>query len=186
MTTEGTPVQLPGTVIPLPVPPGLTETLGYRRQARYVAFYWLSESDDLIADDGRIACSGERWAFMAFRRHPAVAPILAGLNLGASDHRATHVLVIDQQGARASVATISEASAFLEAQHPVREASPQDEVEAVNRLLADIRADGWTEVPVDTSRVAQAIAEQRGRLARLVGWLDLYPIPPSRSEGREQ
>src|SRR5438876_10696714 len=112
------PEPLPGDPISLPLPPAIAETFGYRGDARYAAFYWIPDGDEVVYDDGRLSGTGATWAFLAYRRHAAVAPTLESYNLGYSDVAAEHCLLIDREEGRASVAPLAEAQAFLRDQHP--------------------------------------------------------------------
>src|SRR5215211_407783 len=96
---------LPGTPVDLPLPPGLTVCLGYRGDARFVVFHWSPFGDQLVFDDGRSSGTAQSWAFLAYKRHRAVEPLLRGYDLGSSEEEATHVLLIDREANRASIAT---------------------------------------------------------------------------------
>src|SRR6266404_4826333 len=87
---------LPGSLVDVPLPPQLTETFGYPGQARYVAFYWIPDGDEVVYDDGRMSGTGASWAFLTYRRHRAVEPLLDRWNLGYSDADAEHCLVLDR------------------------------------------------------------------------------------------
>src|SRR4051812_47545593 len=105
--------QLPGVKIDLPLFPDLCETFGYTGNARYVGFSWSNCGDELIADDGLVSGTGNSQAFLAYRRHPAVAPLLRPFHLGASDTDAESCLILDREKHRASVAPLHQARAFL-------------------------------------------------------------------------
>ena len=174
-----TDLSLPGQHVDVPLPPELAETFGYRGDARYVAFYHSPLGDEVTYTDGRSTGSGATWSFLAYRRHRAVAPLLADWNLGYSDVDAEYALVIDREANRASIAPLATATAFLAAQHPpepeltpVQQAAFQRELE---RLLAE-----WRTRPVDHAAVAHEMAEQRARVGRMMSWLDMAPVPPAK------
>lgn len=53
-------------------------------------------SDHVMYNDGAGSASGDTSLFLAYKRHPAVAPHLAGAHLGSADEAAPDWLVIDQ------------------------------------------------------------------------------------------
>jgi hypothetical protein len=72
---------LPGVPVDVPLPPQLAETFGYPGQARYVAFHWTPSGDEVYYDDGRLGGTGASWAFLTYKRHPAVEPLLVSIPL---------------------------------------------------------------------------------------------------------
>jgi hypothetical protein len=80
----------------VPVPPGLAEAIGYRGEARWVAFHWEPCGDESFYDDGRSSGTGAPWPYLAFARHPVVAPAIAPYDLGSSDSEARECLVLDR------------------------------------------------------------------------------------------
>ena len=167
---------MPGQPIDLPLPPGLIETFGHLGDARYVGFHWSPCGDELVFDDGFNSGTGQSQSFLIFRRHPAVAPLLAGYNLGYSDSNAEHWLLIDREGSRATIAAPAEARAFLEKHVPL---SVEEQEEIVGQL-DEFLMHGWEEVHIDPEEVRKAMDEQRGRVGRMVSWLDMCPKPPQK------
>jgi hypothetical protein len=165
---------LPGQSVPLPIPPDLLAALGYRGQARYVGVRFTPMGDEVVLDDGRVSCSGATWTYLAFKRHRAVAPLLEPFDLGSSEEEATHMLLIDAQACRASVAMVAEARAFLQSQHPPEVPLSPEQVEEIRQRIKQ----GWREVHVDPEAVRRHMEEQRGRVGRMIGWLDQCPEPP--------
>ena len=157
--------------------PELAETFGYRGNARFVAFYHSPLGDEVTYTDGRSAGTGATFAFLAFRRHRAVSPLLAGWNLGYSDLDAEYALVIDREANRASIAPLAEAHAFLEERHPPEPELTPEQQEVFHRELDRLLAE-WRTRPVDHEAVAREMAEQRGRVGRMMSWLDMCPVPP--------
>jgi hypothetical protein len=178
-----TDLPLPGQPVDLPLPPEVDRAFGYHGQARYVAFHWSPCGDELVFEDARRSGTGHSWAFLVFRRHRAVKPLLRGWNLGASDAEPEHALVIDRHAHRASMAPLHEARAFLEDQHPPESPLTPAQVEGLRRQVEERAKRGWEEVPVDPAEVQRLMSEQRARVGRLKGWLDMCPEPPQ--EGRE-
>lgn len=160
---------LPGTRLNLPLPPSLSEALGYPGDARYVVFF--IDGDEVMYTDGVRTGDVARWAFQAYTRHPAVEPLLRPFDLKRE------CLVIDQEGCKASVCNGSEAAEFLREVRPPLRDGPVEELPGLGEQLRS----GWQEVPAE--EVYRAMNEQRGRVGRMLSWLDLCPEP---GEGREK
>lgn len=58
---------LPGQRVDIPIPPELTETFGYRGDARFVGFFWSPLGDQLIATDGVHSGTAQSWAYLVVR-----------------------------------------------------------------------------------------------------------------------
>jgi hypothetical protein len=172
---------MPGQPTDLPLPPAVDRAWGYTGNARYIMAYHSPAGDECTVEDGRSAATGATHAFLMYRRHRAVQPLIADVNLGYSDLDATHCIVLDRQRNRASIAPIDEARQFLHDQHPPREPlTPEQQAAAeaeIERLMQEFRTR-----PVDAGAVARAMQEQRGRVARMINWLDMAPEP---ERGRE-
>jgi hypothetical protein len=167
---------MPGTSIPLPVPPDLGPTLGYPGDARYVVFYIDADLDDVIYNDGARTGNGATWVFQAYRRHPAIQPLLQPFDL---NHE--HCLVFDLTGTRASVCTGSDAAEFLRQHRPPLPPSPPV-TEEPGSLVEQITT-GWRGEQVDQEAVRRSMEEQRGRVGRMLSWLEQCPTPGPQ-EGR--
>lgn len=155
-----------------PVPPMLEQTLGYTRDARFVAFYWEPAGDELAWADGQQSFVGAEWhAWLIFKDHPAVAQQLRTYNFGASNAQATHWLLIDRTARLISVGSIAEVRAALEQQWPPQAVSAGPlmlDQQAQQALLAQhvrSRATGMDEVRA-------ALGQQRIREDELRAWLD--------------
>ncbi|MDY3551455.1 hypothetical protein R5W24_000531 [Gemmata sp. JC717] len=168
---------LPGQRVDLPLPPDLCLTLGYRGNARFVAFSWLF--DHFTVDDGRSSGSANGWVYQAYARHPAAAPLLDGHDLGGADHAAPSVLLIDREKNLATIAPAAEARKFLRAQHPPEVPLTPEQQEAFQREFQKLLAEHRNR-PFDPGAVAREMAEQRGRVGRLMSWLDQCPDAPER------
>jgi hypothetical protein len=174
---------LPGRRLDLPLPPALAETFGYRGEARFVGFSWSPCGDELVVDDGLSSETGQSWAFLTYRRHPAVATLLRGWNLGASDTEAEFALVLDRTANRVSLAPLHDARAFLERQHPPATPLTEEQREELEQRVEEMMARGWRDEPVDMEQVRRSMEEQRGRVGRMVAWLDMCPAPPQQGRG---
>ncbi|VTR91611.1 Uncharacterized protein OS=Pelobacter propionicus (strain DSM 2379) GN=Ppro_3759 PE=4 SV=1 [Gemmata massiliana] len=166
------------------MPPELAAALGYPGAARFVAFHVSPFGDDLVFSDGRHSGSGHSWTFLAYKRHRAVAALLAPWDLGSPDTHGGHWLVFDRIGGRASVAPAAEADAFLRGQHPPAPELAPDEARALRAEIA--RAlDAWRTSAVDPEEVRRLMDEHRDRVARVMAFLDACPTAPEpRHEGR--
>jgi hypothetical protein len=171
-----TTTPLPGQRIDLPLPPDLTETLGYRGDARFVGFFWSPLGDQLVATDGVNSGTAQSWAYLGYKRHKVVFPLLAPFDLGSSEEDGTHMLLIDRQTNQASVAPVAEAREFLARQHPPAPELTPEQQEAFQKELERLLAE-WRERPVDHEAVAREMAAQRGRIGRMMAWLDMCPVP---------
>lgn len=170
----------PGQPIDIPLPPHLCETLGCRGDARFVSFRW--SYGELIVDDGRTFGSANGWTFQSYARHRAVSPLLDEHDIGGLDHPAPSVLLIDRERNRAYIAPAAEAKSFLRDQFPpeppltaVQQAAFKQEMD---KMLAE-----WRARPVHQDAVAREMAEQRGRVGRLMSWLEMCPSPPGEGRG---
>jgi hypothetical protein len=142
---------------------------------------WSPAGDELVIDDGRTAHTGESWAFAAYRRHRAVFPLLSRWNLGASDRLAEYALLLDREQNLVRIAPIQAVDAFLRKQWPPAPLGTQEERETTSQQFEDFMAKGWEEVRVDPAEIGRQMAEQRGRISRMMSWLDQCPTP---GEGR--
>ena len=167
--------EIPGKGVDIPLPPGLLECMGYRGKARFVGMAWSPAGDELIVDDGRSAGTGESWSFIAFKRHRAVAPMLEGFNLGASDRIAEHCLLIDQQRNLAFIVPIRDAETFLRNQWPPEPPLTEEQRQAIQEKMEELLKQGGQQI--DSAAVGRWMADQRGRLGRLMAWLDMAPVP---------
>ncbi|WP_082838873.1 hypothetical protein [Gemmata sp. SH-PL17] len=86
-------------------------------------------------------------------------------------------MLIDREESRATVATTEAARTFLFGQHPPAPEMTPEEQEAVQRefmrLLDEMRSR-----PIDHEAIARQMEEQRGRMGRMMSWLDQCPVPP--------
>jgi hypothetical protein len=174
-----TTTPLPGQRIDLPLPPDLTETFGYRGDARFVGFFWSPLGDQLVATDGVNSGTAQSWAYLGYRRHKAVFPLLAPFDLGSSEEDGTHMLLIDREMNQASIAPVGEARDFLARQHPPAPELTQEQQAAFQKELERLLAE-WRQRPVDHEAVARQMAEQRARVGRMMSWLDMAPVPPAK------
>jgi hypothetical protein len=148
-----------------------------------VAFAWSPAGDELVVDDGRTSRSGESWAFQSYRRHPAVAPLLSGFQLGASNRIAEHALILDREANRAFLAPVREGLTFVEAQHPPLPRLSRQEAEDMRQGLEAFLEEGWRETRVDPAETQRAMDEKRGWVGRMKSLLDQCPLPKQDGQG---
>lgn len=108
------------SIIGIPTPPGLAQTLGYTGPGKYLGVWWEHCSDDLCLSDGRtISCGMGHWqAWKMYSEHPSVLPYLDSYFFGTTEVPATHALVIDLVKNRIMVGTQSNAISFLQEKAP--------------------------------------------------------------------
>lgn len=171
---------LPGEPVDIPVPPNLCDALGVRSDARFIGFEYSPLGDQLVWTDGQSSGSGATWAYLSFKRHPAVRSHLEPYDLGSSEEEAVHMLVIDRDANTASVAPIADARAFLTDQHPpAPELTPEQQAlfhEEVERMMRE-----WREQPVDPQAIERQMREQSTRMAVMLAFLD-QQVPPGQGQ----
>jgi hypothetical protein len=151
-----------------PLWPRLPLAVGYRGVARWVALY-LS-NDHVISNDGAGSASGDTSLFLAYKRHLAVAPHLAGAHLGSADEEAREWLLVDQAEQVLYLATPEAARCFLAEQWPRYTASLEYTPAELARLVAELE-DGsllldWVE------RLDEAVCESRANYRLMQQWLE--------------
>lgn len=157
----------------VPVPPGLAQAIGYRGEARWVAFHWEPSGDESFYDDGRTSGTGSPWAYLAVVRHPAVAPELSPYDLGSSDSVATECLLLDRGEGVLYAAPVRSARRFLIQQHPpLPELTPQ-ELSALQGRLEELSKE-WREERVEVSQadIARMMREEEQAIKEIVAFLD--------------
>lgn len=81
----------------IPVPPMLSEAVGYRGDNRYIGLWWDQSGDELVLSDGaKTLCGGSHDAYFLFACHSSVVSHLFGYRLG-TDGPANHALLLDRQ-----------------------------------------------------------------------------------------
>jgi hypothetical protein len=167
------PVRTDWVRLDVPVPPPLAELIGYGGKARWVAFHWEPCGDESVYDDGRTSGTGSPWAYLAYVRHPAVAPKVAPYNLGSSDREAAEWLVLDRTEQALHVAPALAARRFLVRQHPPlpqRPPTPGRGPESTIAELLDLSR--WREVRAEPATVERAMREEQQAIAGMVAFLD--------------
>jgi len=167
----GAALEAPETfgILSLPLWPRLLRAIGYQGTGRWVALY--IKGDYLLHTDGAGTGTGDISLFLTFKRHPIVAPHLAGVHLGSAEEEAREWLVIDTQQQALYLAPCDEARYFLAAQWPRYESLQYTEAERV-RLMKE-----WQEgaTPSDwAEHVAEAMRERRANARLMRQWLNQF------------
>lgn len=157
----------------IPIPPQLLQALRYPGEARLVSLCWAACGDTSWYDDGRSSGTGDAWSYLAFVRHPAIAPHLAGWDLGSSDEDGGHRLLLDTVAGTVDAGTVAEVRAAVRAQWPV-----EDEVrltpEQAEQVMDEVRR-AWMSRPMPTAeQLLASMREQRRLVAEMVRWLDSW------------
>ncbi len=167
----GAALEAPNTFLRLAAPlwPRLPLALGYAGGARWVALY--VQDDTLRCYDGAGASkAGDTSLFLAYKRHPVIAPSIWGAHLGSADEEARAWLLVDQSERVLYLAPPEAARRFLAEQWP-RWSAPLEYTPAeLARLLAEVEEAGlsqdWAE------RLDEAVRESRANYRLMHQWLD--------------
>lgn len=159
----------------IPVPPGLAEAIGYRGEARWVAFHWEPCGDESFYDDGQSSGTGSPWAYLAFVRHAVVAPEIAPYDLGSSDSEARECLVLDRGEELLYAAPVRSARQFLVEQHPPLPELTAEELSALRDHLDSLSRE-WREesVQVSPAEIVRAMEEEKRAIKAIVDFLDSH------------
>jgi hypothetical protein len=159
----------------MPLPPRWEEVVGWTDddEVRWLSAYWSSCGDHPWLSDGRFSMSGRPYGWLAWTKHPRVAPVLAGLNLGGSEGDGPDALLIDRVERRVYGSDRSEARRFVRAQRPACapiRISQEDIGFVVHRIPRTL-----LNRPLPSSQ--QLIASMRrhsGLVAELINYLDAW------------
>ena len=166
----GAALEAPDTFQRLDAPlwPRLPVALGYSGGARWVAFY--VSGDKVHYQDGSSFGTGDTSLFLAYKRHPVIAPSLAGVPLGSADEEPREWLLVDQAERLLYLAAPQEARKLLVEQWPRSTKALEYTPEELARLLADLEE---TAPPADwTERLDEALRESRANYRLMQQWLD--------------
>ena len=97
--------------LPAPLGPRLPVAVGYQGAARWVAL--SVSSDHAMYHDGVASGTGDTGLLLAFKRHPTIAPYVAGAHLGSAVEEASEWLLVDRQHQALYLADCEEARRFL-------------------------------------------------------------------------
>ena len=155
-------------ILAAPLWPRLPLAAGYPGTARWVALY-LS-GDQAMYYDGDGTGTGDTGLLLAFKRHPLLAPHVAGAHLGSGAEEASEWLLVDRQDHALYLVESHEARRFLAEQWP-RYEQPVEYTEAeLARLLEE--GQGLAVLPDWVEQLAETVRESRANYALMVRWLD--------------
>jgi hypothetical protein len=156
-----------------PVPPMLATAIGYKGDARYVAFKWTPYGDEAEYSDGRISATGNWHPFLVYIQRPTVSPVLREYDLGSSDSDAKHALVLDREKQALYIAPVKEAEKFLTEQWPPEppiRMSQEEYLAQISEALKNVKQPN----DVDIEEIQQRIEEQYALVEDMQRWLDKY------------
>jgi hypothetical protein len=159
------------TPLKAPVPPMLSKAIGYKGNARYVAFNWTPAGDETEYFDGRVSATGNWHPFLIYIQHPAVNPHLRDYDLGSSDSEAKHALILDRDEHALYVAPVKEAEQFLRQQwppEPPARMSQEEYFALVTKALKNVKLTD----DINTDEIDRRIKEQYALIEEMQQWLD--------------
>jgi hypothetical protein len=122
----------PMRLLAIAVPPALEGALGYDRPedlaARFVAFYWSKDGQELLWDDGRNTSSASWLGWQAYFEHPTInLHFLAwhrrGVYFGGKGAVASHYFLLDRKKRRAYIGNLLDVVRLLSLQQTDSEGS---------------------------------------------------------------
>ena len=167
----GAALEAPDTFKRLAAPlwPRLPVALGYTGGARWVAFYFAL--DTVTYNDGASSGTGDTRLFLAFKRHPVVAPRLVGADLGGVEAEASEWLVVDRREQALYLAAQAAARWHLVAQWPRLHRPPLEYTqEELGRLLDNLKE--AVSPPDWPAKLAESLRESRANERLMLAWLD--------------
>lgn len=149
-----------------PVPPMLSEALGYSGGQRYVAFWFDHIHDTACWHDGLYIGAGHWYSWMLWLGHPRVASVTKPFAFGGACSPAVEALVLDRELLRIQAGPIAEAQSFLS--KVVRTSM------APVSLMRTVTTEGGCP-PLSRDVLMLSRPEQEKLLYdRLAAWLDLH------------
>lgn len=159
----------------IPVPPTLEEAICYPGSERYVALWWTRCGEDIVYDDGYRSGTGYSYGWLAFARHPAVAPILSRLDYvdyDREDRVAADRLLLDRYQRRFTFGRTSLVMETMRSENnvpahdgPSLELS-KEQMDAIAAAFRDNQA-------VSSQDLERRIAEHHRQIKQMLVWLDL-------------
>ena len=169
------------TELPIPVPPGWEAAVGWTGggEARWLSGFWTSLGDHPQLSDGRSSMSGDGYGWLAWSRHPKVAPQLRPYDLGCSLQEGPHALLIDRAERKAYAAERAEADRVVRGQWPVADEEDLTREEA-DQVATEVARE-WMSMPMPTAeRLMASLRERATRVAAMVAWLDEWSLEGKR------
>jgi hypothetical protein len=157
------------------MPPMLPDVVGVTSEHRFFRLNY--EGSKPYWSDGRAGSTFSYYAaYDPYVNHLAMSIHLFDCSLGHDDEPPTHSLLVDRQEAAVYVGAYNEVRRFLQSQHPPRRPPTPEEIEEMNRYLAEmerlsfdkLRERGMFEFLLGPK------LEQQDRCAEMVSWLDQH------------
>jgi hypothetical protein len=151
----------------------LATAIGYKEDARYVAFNWTPYGDEAEYFDGRRSATGNWQSFLAYIQHPAVSPVLEAYDFGSSESEAKHCLILDREKLELFIAPVKDAHVFLTEQWPPEPPLRMSQEEYVAKI-ADSLKNVKPRDDIDIEAIQRQIEEQYAQIEEMQRWLDRY------------
>jgi hypothetical protein len=171
--------------LPISAPPIFSEAVGYRGDARFVAFYWTPCGDDVICTDGTVRAHGNWYAWLLFVHHSAVALHLEPYDFGSSESEPTHWLLVDRQSNELYAGTPKEICKLLEKQSTGQRSSVDMKKPVSSGVItidtfAAFLKEGLTEVDSLSQQEIKNEMRRRNKLIdELIRWLNYQETKPA-------
>ncbi len=159
----------------VPMPPMLPDVVGVTSDHRFFRLNY--EGSKPYWSDGRAGSTFSYYAaYDPYVNHLALSIHLLDVSLGHDDEPPTHSLLVDRQEAAVYVGAYNEVRHFLQSQHPPRRPPTPEEIEEMNRYLAEmerlsfdqLRERGMFEFLLGPK------PSQQDRCAEMIVWLDEF------------
>ena len=158
----------------IPVPPTLEEAICYPGNERYVALWWTRYGEDIVYDDGYRSGTGYSYGWLAFARHPAVAPILSMLDYvdyDREDRIGTERLLLDRYQRRFSFGGTNLVMEIMRRENNVS-LFDGPAIELSKEQLEEIAASFRDDLTVSAQDLERRIAKHQRQIKKMLVWLD--------------
>lgn len=153
----------------VPIPPNLAQIAGYPGNAQFIAFWWEPLGDEIYFSDGRMSGTGATFAFLAWMRHPKVAPHLRSFDIGSSGESGTHALLLDTMSNHMQVVLRSEVIAFLRSQHPPPELT-KEQIRTIQSNIERLLSE-HVQAPMPAEEIARRMREEQEAVREMMEFL---------------
>lgn len=154
----------------IPVPPMLSEAIGYIGDGQYFAFWWDHDGGELVWADGSQTFScRDCHPYLLFAHHETVAPHLAGFNLGFLGSQAEHALVLDRKTDSIYTGQRENVQLFLEAVTASKSPTDKKQLQQLAKQFIG-RVDGLSL----EDEIGHRIAGEHKLFVDLKDWLDQF------------
>lgn len=162
-------------LLPVSMPPMLPSVAGVKSDSRFFRLNY--EGSKPFWSDGRAGATFSYYAaYEPYVDHLAMAIHLLDASLGHDDEPPAHSLLIDRRESAVYIGDYGKVCRFLQEQHPPRRPPTPEEIEEVNKRLAEMdrmSLDQLRELGI-FEFVFGPKPEQQDQCAEMVAWLDQY------------